>query len=103
MVLCNDIQRWLASVSDSTQQWAWGCDIFWLAFIAANPEFPLGRWPIWNLKITPSGPFIEGWLDGSLKRLIFKDQSDENTEVLQLWIWDEFSRNAYLFCPQLNA
>jgi hypothetical protein len=59
----------------------------------------------------PTGPFIEGWLDGTLKHTILGEQEFEggaeresddvsHTMLLQ-WIWDEFSRQALLFFPGL--
>ncbi|KAG2132740.1 uncharacterized protein EDB93DRAFT_1309333 [Suillus bovinus] len=37
---------------------------FWMAFIAANPDFPRGPWPNWNPKISLEGKFIESWTGG---------------------------------------
>ncbi|EGO04520.1 hypothetical protein SERLA73DRAFT_148992 [Serpula lacrymans var. lacrymans S7.3] len=43
-------------------EWTWGREVFWMAYIAAYPEFPNGRWTIWSLKISPEGSFLEGWM-----------------------------------------
>ncbi|KIJ13254.1 hypothetical protein PAXINDRAFT_181327 [Paxillus involutus ATCC 200175] len=94
--LCSDIQRWLLSVPEQSQQWSWGCDIFWLAFIAANPNFPNGGWPIWSPRIILKGPIIESWLEGSLKRLIAEDGKEGQ---LHRWLWGEFCQQAQLFFP----
>ena len=33
--------------------------MFWTAFIAAFPSFPLGDWPPWDVRIPMAGDFIE--------------------------------------------
>jgi hypothetical protein len=42
--------------------WKWGVEVFWAAFIAAFPSFPLGEWPLWDSRIPMAGPFIENQL-----------------------------------------
>lgn len=39
--------------------WKWGAEVFWTAFIAAFPTFPLGDWPSWDVRIPMVGSFIE--------------------------------------------
>ncbi|KAG1875772.1 hypothetical protein F4604DRAFT_1496323, partial [Suillus subluteus] len=64
--LMKDIEGWLvAQVNCQTQLWTWGCDAFWLAFIAAYPSFPMGSWPKWDPRIPLEGTFIEQWLERS--------------------------------------
>ncbi|EGO30401.1 hypothetical protein SERLADRAFT_404586 [Serpula lacrymans var. lacrymans S7.9] len=62
--LMNKIQRWLLIevVDRHSLEWTWGREVFWMAYIAAYPEFPNGRWTIWSLKISPEGSFLEGWM-----------------------------------------
>ncbi|KAL4079814.1 hypothetical protein J3A83DRAFT_4086610, partial [Scleroderma citrinum] len=91
MVLCNDIQHWLLSISEQSQQWSWGCEMFWLTFVAANPDFLGGIWPVWNTRIMPEGLFIEGWLDNSLKHTIGEDGEVGGYRQIHQWLWDEFS------------
>ena len=33
--------------------------MFWTAFIAAFPSFPLGDWPPWDVRIPMAGALIE--------------------------------------------
>ncbi|KAG2115682.1 hypothetical protein BD769DRAFT_1391176 [Suillus cothurnatus] len=36
---------WLLTLMDTvTPEWTWGRDAFWYAFVAANPDFPNGKW-----------------------------------------------------------
>ncbi|KAF8346811.1 hypothetical protein F5887DRAFT_916126 [Amanita rubescens] len=45
------------------QEWTWGTDTFWMAFVAAYPSFPCGTWPVWDCHIALDGTFIHEWLD----------------------------------------
>jgi hypothetical protein len=39
----------------------WGVEAFWLAYMAAFPEFPNGIWPNWNPVIDVDGDCIQDW------------------------------------------
>ncbi|KAG2156933.1 uncharacterized protein EDB93DRAFT_1238773 [Suillus bovinus] len=60
--LSSTIQSWLVTLADTvTPEWTWGRDAFWYAFVAANPDFPNGKWAFWNPSIPLEGQFIEEW------------------------------------------
>ncbi|KAG2138246.1 hypothetical protein BD769DRAFT_1341613, partial [Suillus cothurnatus] len=52
----------LALEDTMTPEWTWGQDTFWYGFVTANPDFPSGRWLLWNLRIPLEGQFIEEWV-----------------------------------------
>ncbi|KAG1873403.1 hypothetical protein C8R48DRAFT_544712, partial [Suillus tomentosus] len=61
--LSGTIQSWLVALEDTmTPEWTWGRDTFWYAFVAANPDFPGGKWVFWNPRIPLEGQFIEEWV-----------------------------------------
>ncbi|KAG2112494.1 hypothetical protein BD769DRAFT_1630180 [Suillus cothurnatus] len=63
------IQSWLVALEDTmTPEWTWGRDAFWYAFVAANPDFPSGRWLLWDPRIPLEGQFIEEW-NGTLAEM----------------------------------
>ncbi|KAI5997604.1 hypothetical protein EDC04DRAFT_2909611 [Pisolithus marmoratus] len=69
-------------------------ELFWMAFVAAFPEFPHGDWPRWNGLITMEGDFISRW--------VLKDEDEEpNVELLdvpravRLTIWEQFRSMVY--------
>ncbi|KAH7928238.1 hypothetical protein BV22DRAFT_1005290 [Leucogyrophana mollusca] len=89
------IQTWLVSTVDThSQQWSWGRDAFWLAFIAANPSFPNGQWAAWDSHIPLEGVFIEQWVSAPTE----SDEGDTIPEILES-IWKEFCTHAALFYP----
>ena len=55
------VQQWLIYYIQDQQMshWKWGAEVFWTAFIAAFPTFPLGDWPSWDVRIPMVGSFIE--------------------------------------------
>ncbi|KAG1853030.1 hypothetical protein F4604DRAFT_1591780 [Suillus subluteus] len=60
------IQEWVTTEVDTESSlWTWGRDTFWLAFVAAYPSFPMGKWPMWDPHIPLEGSFIEEWLQRS--------------------------------------
>ncbi|KAG1766329.1 hypothetical protein EV702DRAFT_934445, partial [Suillus placidus] len=64
--LSKDIETWLVTkVDNRSQLWTWGCDAFWLTFVAAYPLFPRGKWPMWDPRIPLDGAFIKEWLGRS--------------------------------------
>ncbi|KAH7903988.1 hypothetical protein BJ138DRAFT_1187413 [Hygrophoropsis aurantiaca] len=91
-ILANSIQDWLLHIESTTSQyWSWGRDAFWLAFIAANPGFPNGRWALWDARVPLEGQFIEQWLSESkaLDTAVIADTLN--------FIWAEFCKHAALF------
>ncbi|KAG1733177.1 hypothetical protein EDD22DRAFT_737610, partial [Suillus occidentalis] len=61
--LSGTIQSWLVALEDTmTPEWTWGRDAFWYAFVAANPNFPAGKWAFWDPSIPLEGQFIEEWV-----------------------------------------
>lgn len=58
-------------------------ELFWMAFVAANPEFPRGKWPRWNALIPMEGEFISHWMLNS--------EDVEFIDVpLHFIIWEQF-------------
>ncbi|KAG6369411.1 hypothetical protein JVT61DRAFT_14893 [Boletus reticuloceps] len=37
-------------------------ELFWMAYIAAHPEFPRGQWSRWNSVIMMEGEFMSHWM-----------------------------------------
>ncbi|KAH9949289.1 hypothetical protein B0H21DRAFT_707190 [Amylocystis lapponica] len=83
IALAPEIERWLLTevINVRSPDWLWGRNVFWMAFIAAYPDFPRGEWPVWNTKIAMEGPFIENWME----------QSEEHSEA------------SYQYSPQKRA
>jgi len=75
--------------------WIWARDAFWLAFVAAHPHFPGGKWPMWDPRIPLEGTFIEQWLDRSSNI----SAHEESIVDIRCNIWEEFYKNAALFYP----
>lgn len=76
----------------STPEWTWGRDAFWMAFVAAHPDFPRGSWPLWNSRISLEGAFIESWT-------LTEDPEDApplitDYDTIRASIWTEFQRLA---------
>ncbi|KAI0345232.1 hypothetical protein BDW22DRAFT_1354140 [Trametopsis cervina] len=60
-----EIQSWLNDeVRDTTHlQWQWGLELFWIAYVAAFPDFPSGTaWHDWELALPIDGAFINNWI-----------------------------------------
>ncbi|KAG1753111.1 hypothetical protein EDD22DRAFT_784685 [Suillus occidentalis] len=91
--LSQQIQRWLVFILAESQHWKWGCDVFWLAFVGACPDFPNGQWPRWDTRIPLKGQFIKQWLNAGTLGV---DQSRESS-LEQIWV--EFCAHAILFHP----
>jgi hypothetical protein len=95
--VAGQIQEWLINIvaNPRSQEWIWGRDLFWIAFMAAYPHFPQGSWPVWNSKISMEGAFIQSWIERGFQN--WGDTEDSVVfEVLQQ-LWDEFNRVASLF------
>ncbi|KIO07592.1 hypothetical protein M404DRAFT_135706, partial [Pisolithus tinctorius Marx 270] len=89
--LAQGIHNWLLTVPPASQQWTWGQDTFWFAYIAAYPRFPHGRWPFWDARIPLDSPFIQDWMAQKLELVAEKPE-----EVLHQ-IWLEFHSHIALF------
>ncbi|KIK79354.1 hypothetical protein PAXRUDRAFT_832893 [Paxillus rubicundulus Ve08.2h10] len=96
--LSQQIQGWLITIPADSQQWTWGRDAFWLAFVGANPTFPRGKWPLWDVRVTLEGPFIEEWLVMSAQAQSTPSTTDDLDNILQQ-IWFEFQSHVALFFP----
>ena len=61
VTLASRIQNWLIFYIQDQHlaHWKWGSEVFWIAFVAAFPSFPLGEWPLWDVRIPLAGAFIE--------------------------------------------
>src|SRR5207245_2958563 len=92
--LAQDIHNWFLTVPPASQQWTWGREAFWFAYVAAHPSFPHGRWPLWNPKIPLEGPFIEKWISRKFEPVVAK----EPRQVLSQ-IWLEFLSHIALCHP----
>jgi hypothetical protein len=57
------IEHWLTVIGLQSPDWTWGCEAFWMAFVASYPSFPCGSWPEWNVAIPFAGPFIMSWIE----------------------------------------
>ena len=59
------ISNWLVNDVKSLkrQEWMWGIDVFWMAFIATHLSFPSGTWLVWDCHIALDSTFIHEWLD----------------------------------------
>lgn len=97
--LALQIQDWLINIVADTraQQWIWGREIFWIAFMAAYPNFPQGPWLKWDSKISMDGSFIQGWMD----KLGSNPESDgtDDEDALMEELWQEFYRVVSLCYP----
>lgn len=47
----------------NSKAWEWAQDAYWIAFVAAYPNFPHGEWPMWDYKVALGGAFIKGWME----------------------------------------
>ncbi|KAM6499606.1 hypothetical protein JOM56_005114 [Amanita muscaria] len=93
--LVDKISHWLTTIviDQSTPEWLWGLEVFWMAYFAAYPSFPAGEWPKWNPNIALDGQFAQSWLDGHFQTY--------DREVFYIEVWQQFQQHVSLFCPQL--
>ncbi|KAG1748678.1 hypothetical protein EDB19DRAFT_1630126 [Suillus lakei] len=92
------IQEWVTTEVDTESSlWTWGRDAFWLAFVAAYPSIPMGKWPMWDPRIPLEGSFIEEWLQRSNDYGADEEVPTQDDVVSD--IWNEFCRHAALFYP----
>jgi hypothetical protein len=90
--LASRIQNWLIFYiqDDHLPHWKWGAEVFWIAFFAAFPSFPLGDWPLWDVRIPLAGAFVE-------KQIVphnFEERASERTSEDLLMrreeLWEDF-------------
>lgn len=75
--------------------WEWGIDLFWIAFIAAYPEFPNGSWPFWDTRIPCKGTFLTTWLRNEAPRRVNADP-EIRTLLIRGKMWEEFQERLHL-------
>ncbi|KAG1908797.1 uncharacterized protein F5891DRAFT_1180361 [Suillus fuscotomentosus] len=98
--LSKEIKEWLVNDVDTRSQlWTWGCDAFWLTFVAAYPLFPRGKWPMWDPRIPVEGTFIQEWLGRSNDIDAMKLEGEHSLVALLNDIRAEFNRHTVLFHP----
>ncbi|KAG1837185.1 hypothetical protein DFJ58DRAFT_734536 [Suillus subalutaceus] len=98
--LSKEIEGWLVTEVDiRSQLWTWGCDAFWLTFVAAYPLFPRGKWLMWDPCIPVEGTFIKEWLERSSDIDAIKLGGDHSLLALLGDIWAEFNRHTALYYP----
>ncbi|EGN98870.1 hypothetical protein SERLA73DRAFT_152660 [Serpula lacrymans var. lacrymans S7.3] len=58
------VQTWLLVdvVYRCCHAWIWGQEAFWMAFVAAYPDFPAGDWSGWSSKILLEDLFLNSWM-----------------------------------------
>ncbi|KAJ8591246.1 hypothetical protein M405DRAFT_765179 [Rhizopogon salebrosus TDB-379] len=90
--LAEQLECWLVNTIRDVQapEWTWGCDAFWMAFIAAHPDFPRGSWPNWNPQITLEGKFIESWTVDSLTASTDAPFNQSILHEIRTCIWNDF-------------
>ncbi|KAF8256942.1 hypothetical protein EI94DRAFT_1761786 [Lactarius quietus] len=102
--LASKIQQWLIFCIQDQElpYWKWGVEVFWVAFIAAFPIFPLRDWPLWDLQIPMAGPFIESKLDENN----FKETTQKVVELTgedllkrREELWEEFCTIVQILYP----
>lgn len=99
------ISNWLVNDVKTlkSQEWTWGTDIFWMAFVAAYPSFPSGTWPVWDCHIALDGTFIHEWLDHggcegwSQHYNVLFDDNPDGLANFRDQIWVLFQSHASLF------
>ncbi|KAG1866335.1 hypothetical protein C8R48DRAFT_772434 [Suillus tomentosus] len=97
-MLLKEIETWLVTKVDNRYQlWTWGCDAFWLTFVAAYPLFPRGKWPMWDPRIPLEGVFIKEWLGRSSDIEAVKLGGEHSLVGLLNDIWAEFNRHIALY------
>ena len=100
-VLVNQISTWLVDTvrSPRCQEWGWGVEAFWMAFIAAYPSFPAGNWPSWETSIGADTRFFQQWLESG-GRVGWCHQNDIRDDCLLAFldkIWSLFCQHTSLF------
>jgi hypothetical protein len=75
----------------------WGCDAFWLVFVAAHLSFLMGKWLMWDPCIPLEGSFIEEWIQCSNDHGADEEVLAQDDAVSK--IWNKFCKHAALFYP----
>ncbi|KAJ8073263.1 hypothetical protein PM082_020135 [Marasmius tenuissimus] len=91
--LRKSIEDWMMSFADqkdSTQDWDWGREAYWMAFSAAYPGFPNGDWPTWNPAIDLGGPYIQEWLNCEGLTSCHEEGDANNDCEMRENIWQRF-------------
>ncbi|KAF8341171.1 hypothetical protein F5887DRAFT_888031 [Amanita rubescens] len=104
-ILVNQISMWLVDTvrSPRYQEWGWGVEAFWMAFIAAYPSFPDGVWPSWDTTIGADTRFFQQWLESG-GRAGWCHQNDIRDDCLLAFldkIWSLFCQHTSLFYPSI--
>ncbi|KAI5998989.1 hypothetical protein F5J12DRAFT_784828 [Pisolithus orientalis] len=78
--LTDEIQFWLVhSITEKhSPNWLWSWEFFWMAFIAAFPQFPHNVWLTWNPLVPMEGLFICNWVSELNSAYKHKDCGDRN-------------------------
>lgn len=102
--LAHKVEDWLTTVvvDTQTQEWAWGCELFWMAFVAAYPKFPQLPWPNWDPRIPIDGAFIQGRLQrvtGCGVEALDPEIVNEDVAVLRRDIWEQFRQSVCIYYP----
>ena len=103
--LVNRISTWLVDTvhSPQCQEWGWGVEAFWMAFIAAYPSFLDGVWPSWDTSIGADTRFFQQWLESG-GRVGWCHQNDIRDDCLLAFldkIWSLFCQHISLFYPSI--
>ncbi|KAK1230712.1 protein kinase, partial [Marasmius sp. AFHP31] len=74
-----------------TEDWQWGREVYWMAFVAAFPHFPAGSWTNWDPAIELEGPFIVEWVGrGGTASLDRQRGSNSLEQQARDEIWQHF-------------
>lgn len=79
--LLSHIEQWLVALPSGPAHhlWSWGIDLFWVAYVANSPSFPLGNpWPTWNHVIPFRSLFLDYWLQS------YRSYQNDNPALLHL-------------------
>ncbi|KAL6300163.1 hypothetical protein BKA93DRAFT_741023, partial [Sparassis latifolia] len=102
VTLATNIEKWLLIevVNVRCPDWMWGCNAFWMAFIAAYPDFPRGNWPAWDSRIAMEGPFMERWMqrDNQCER-VSEECGADTYHYMYTELWREFQQLVSLYFP----
>lgn len=91
------IQQWLLHFIQDQHlpHWKWGADVFWTAFIAAFPNFPLGSWPPWDGRIPLTGAVVNKHVIGTDFEEISRRASESTGDDLikrREDLWEDFCK-----------
>ncbi|KAH8993097.1 hypothetical protein EDB83DRAFT_2478248 [Lactarius deliciosus] len=94
VTLASRVQSWLTFYIQDQDllHWKWGAEVFWIAFIAAFPSFPLGEWPLWDRQVVPND--FEETVQRSSERTSEEDLSKRREEL-----WRDFCKVVKVMYP----